>query len=388
MKTAGAVIIGGGVIGASIAYHLALKGLKEIVVIDKGSPLRSASPGSTSRATGGFRAQFGSHINIQLSLLSRTKLLQFKHETGIDPEFQQQGYLFLAQSVDELSRLREANELQRSCGLSEAGIISTDEIQKLNPHININGVIGGAFCPSDGFISPNAILKGYTTAAERLCVKFIYGCEANRFDCNNNKITSVNIGNEKISSGIFINAAGAWAGEAAKLTGINIPLKPLKRQVGKILQKDTLPSNLPMTIWVNNSFHFRMRDGHLILLMPCEPENKSPFDMTVEDSWLENVFDIAKEKIPALQNSSIDKTGSWAGLYEISPDEHIMLGRTSQLENFYLANGSSGHGVMHSPAIGQLLAEHIAGESTAIDITALSPERFNSGNLIPSIEFF
>lgn len=394
MKTAGAVIIGGGVIGASIAYHLAQKGFKDIVVVDKGSPLNSSSNeskgsiGSTGRATGGFRAQFGSQINIQLSLLSRKKLLTFKDETDIDPCFQQHGYLFLAQSQDELLRLKEANELQRSCGLTEAEMVSVDEIKKLNPHVNSDSVIGGTFCSSDGFISPLAILQGYTNVAIRHGVKFVYDSEVSALNVDSGRIVSAVVNNETISSDIFINGGGAWAGDVVKLAGIEIPLKPLKRQVCKIAEKDSLPSSLPMTIWIDNSFHFRMRDGHLILLMPCEPENTTPFDMTVEESWLNKVFNIGKEKIQALKNCNVDISGSWAGLYEMSPDEHVMLGLTEGLSNFYLANGSSGHGVMHSPAIGQLLAEHIAGEQTTIDISPLSPNRFADGNLLASIEFF
>ncbi len=384
MKTTGAVIIGGGVIGASIAYHLTLKGLNNISVIDKGSP----GSGSTGKATGGFRSQFGSEINIKLSLLSREKLFSFKDETGFDPLYSPCGYLFLAQTSAELSRLMQVNALQKSCGLSEAEVISTGDLQKLNPHINSEGVVGGSFCQSDGFISPIEILKGYTAAAESLGVKFLYNTEIIKITGKDGKILSAETGSEIYHSDIFINAAGAWAGEIAGLAGINIPVTPLKRQVCKITQKDVLPGNIPMTVWIDNSFHFRMRNNYLILLRPAEPENKESFNAEVEESWLEQTFNIGLSRIPALKNCSIDKSGSWAGLYEMSPDEHVLLGLAQGTENFYLANGSSGHGVMHSPAIGQLLAELVAVEKTSIDITCLSPNRFNEEKTISSIEFF
>src|SRR4030095_14802812 len=150
MKTADAVIIGGGVIGSSIAWHLSSKGMKEILVIDKGS---EAGSGSTGKATGGFRAQFGSEINIKLSMLSREKLLRFKDETGTDPGFQQNGYIFLAASENELALLKEANQLQKSCGLTEVELVSVEDIAKIIPHINTSGIIGGSLCKSDGFIS-------------------------------------------------------------------------------------------------------------------------------------------------------------------------------------------------------------------------------------------
>ncbi len=384
MKTADAVIVGGGVIGSSIAYHLALKGLKNIVVVDSGFP----GSGSTGKATGGFRAQFGSEINIKLSLLSRKKLLSFKDETGVDPVFYQNGYLFLAQSEDELLRLKEANHLQKSCGLDEAEIVSTDDIQKLNPHINLIGIIGGAFCWSDGFISPLEILKGYTKAAGSLGVNFLYGTEIIKLVSENNRIVSAVTLNETIQSDIFINAAGAWAGALAKLAGVDIPVKPLKRQVCRIQPKNILPANLPMTVWIDSSFHFRIRDEHLILLRPAEPELNKDFNTEIEESWLRETFSIGLGRIPALKNCSVDETNSWAGLYEMSPDEHILLGLAPGMDNFYLANGSSGHGVMHSPAVGQLLAELIADGKTSIDITSLSPNRFNEGKYIHSIEFF
>jgi sarcosine oxidase subunit beta len=384
MKTAGAVIIGGGVIGSGIAYHLALKGLKDIVVLDK---FTQPGLGSTGKATGGFRAQFGSEINVKLSLLAYQKLLSFKDETGVDPEFKQQGYLFMAQNEEEFSRLKKANALHKSCGVS-AQILLRDEIQKLNPHINYNGIIGGIYNLSDGFINPLRILEGYKQSAEKLGVEFLYNTEVKQLTVKNGKIISAITNNETIEAGIIINAAGAWAGETAKLAGIEIPLEPLKRQVCSLTEKNILPAELPMTVWIDNSFHFRIRGGRVILLLPCEPENKEAFDMQLEQGWLEKVFGIAGERIPVLKNCTVDKQNSWAGLYEMSPDEHIMLGLAPGMENFYLANGSSGHGVMHSPAIGQLLAELITDGSASTDISSLSPNRFNEGNEIKSIEFF
>lgn len=384
MKTADALIIGGGVIGASIAYHLAKKGFKKITVVDSGQ----FGSGSTGKATGGFRAQFGSEINVKLSLLSRKKLIAFNDETGSDPEFMQFGYLFLAQSDDELKRLRKANDIQKSAGLNEAEIVDLRTIEKLNPHVNLNGVTGGAFCKSDGFISPLQILKGYTDTAKKLCIEFLYETEVTCISSTGGKINSVKTNTGEFQADVLINAAGAWAGRLAQLAGVDLPVRPLKRQVCCIAESNILPSDLPMTIWIDNSFHFRMRNGKLILLMPSEPESREEFNAEVEDSWLGKVFEAAKTRIPALSNCSIDRLNSWAGLYEMSPDEHLILGKAPGFDNFYFANGSSGHGVMHSPAIGQLLAELISGEETAFDITSLSPNRFDKNKLIMSVPFF
>jgi sarcosine oxidase, subunit beta len=382
-----AVIIGGGVIGASIAYHFSVCGFKNIAVIDK-APASGLGEGSTARATGGFRAQFGSQINILLSLLSRKKLFEFKNETGIDPCFDQNGYLFLAQNEDELSRLKQANALQHKCGLTEAGIITPEEIYKLNPHINLSGITGGAFCQSDGFIKPLEILKGYTQAAIRNGVKFFYNTEVTGFEMNAGEIISAKTSQGDLNSGIFINAAGAWTANIAAFAGINIPVTPIKRQVAKISNKDLLPANLPMTIWVDNSFHFRIRDKHVILLMPAPPEDSNPFSTEPEPGWQNKVFEVAKNKIPVLCNAAIDHNNSWAGLYEMSPDEHVMLGKAPGFNNFYMACGSSGHGVMHSPALGELLAQMITGTKTTLDVSSLDPARFDNGEVIKQIHFF
>lgn len=384
MKSYDALIIGGGVIGASIAHHLAKKGLKKICVIDKGSP----ASGSTGKATGGYRAQFGSEINIRLSLLSKNKLISFKDETGVDPGYKPYGYLFAAQNDEEFTKLKMANSLQQSFGVDDAKLITAEDIKTLNPYIAHTSIIGGTFCQSDGFITPLNILKGYTEAAKRLGVEFIYSSEVTSINVKDGSIASVNTLNESYSAGVVINAAGAWAGRIGQLAGTDIPVKPLKRQVCRLAEENTIPENTPMTIWADNSFHFRMRDNHLILLMPSEPENNENFNTQPENKWLESVFTIANERLPATKNCHIDYSASWAGLYEISPDEHILLGLAPGFSNFYLANGSSGHGVMHSPAIGQLLSELILNEPLSIDISSLSPNRFNEGKSIKSIEFF
>jgi sarcosine oxidase subunit beta len=383
IRYADVIIIGAGVIGASIAYHLSLNGNKNILVIDS-SP--EAGKGSTCRATGGYRAQFGSKINVQLSLISRQKLIDFKYEHGIDPGYQPYGYLFLAGNSEEMTLLTLANSLQQSCGLRDAMLVTVNDIRKLNPHINPESIIGGSFCPSDGFIKPMNILQGYLNSAKNNGVDFLYNAKVTGINRSPSNIMSIDTSKGMIKSDVVVNAAGAWAAEIAALTGETLPIRKLKRQVCRIKEKNTLPESTPMTIWVDSSFHFRIRDEHLILLMPDEPENND--ELNVESSWLERVFTVGKQKIHALNNCSIDTAASWAGYYEVSQDEHLILGRAESLNNFYYANGSSGHGVMHSPAIGELLANIICGKTNEIDTNILSPKRFSSGKLIKQIHFF
>jgi sarcosine oxidase subunit beta len=388
MKTCDVLVVGSGVIGASAAYHLALSEIKNIIVIDKAA---APGQGSTGKATGGFRAQFGSGIGVKLSLLSRKKLLTFKEETGVDPGYLQYGYLFIAKSAGELERLRAAVKIQKESGLDDVREVDPDEIKELNPFVEHSGIIGGTFSPTDGFISPLNILKGYREAAERRGVTFGYSEELKGFKLSSaeKKITEVITTRNNYSAGCVINAAGAWAGEIGRLAGADIPVVPLKRQVACLKETNILPANLPMTIFTEDSFHFRMRDGALLLLLPSNNEITDPYDTTVEDGWLNKINEISRRLIPKIAACSIDKQNSWTGLYEMSPDEHALLGLAPNIENFYLANGSSGHGVMHSPAIGQLLAEIIIdGKAKTIDTRSLRPSRFMEGEPIDSIKFF
>jgi sarcosine oxidase subunit beta len=352
MQSAEVVIVGGGVIGASIAYHLARLGMRDIVVIDR-APEPGA--GSTSRATGGFRAQFSTEINVRLSLLSREKLLRFKDEIGADPGFAQHGYLFLARSEDALAQLRAAQAIQHACGLHDARMIDADEARAINPAVGDKAVIGGAFCPSDGFIRAMQILRGYIDAATRLGVRFVYGTE------------------ERPPSRIVVNAAGAWASQVC-----DVEVRPLRRQVAATVPTSVLPQSMPMTIWIDDGYHFRVREDRVLLLWPDHPPHG--FDATVEDAWIERVAAMTHERVPILRDMPIDRAACWAGLYEMTPDKHPIIGWID--ERMLVAAGASGHGVMHAPAIGELAAQMIAGEPTTIDVRSLRPSRFREGEAI------
>lgn len=338
------LIVGAGVTGASVAYHLAARGCTDILVIDRAD---APGGGSTSRATGGFRAQFGSEINVRLSLLSREKLLRFEDEIGVDPGYRPHGYLFLARNESTLAALRRAQAVQHACGLREAAMIGADEARKLNDAIHDDSLAGAAWCPTDGFLRPMAILEGYIAAATRLGVTFRFGTT------------------ERVDARIVVNAMGAWAGP---------PVVPLRRNVAATEPTDLLRDDMPMTIWVEDGYHLRVRDRQVLLLWPDDP----PLG---DDEWLSRVRAFTRERVPRIAELPIERT--WSGFYEMSPDHHAIVGRDPHHENVYLATGSSGHGVMHAPAIGQLLAEIILdGEATTLDARPLRPSRFEEGALV------
>jgi sarcosine oxidase, subunit beta len=375
METADVVIVGGGVVGASVAYHLALLGCTDVVVLDARAP----GEGSTGRATGGFRAQFGSEINVRLSLLAREKLLRFRDETGVDPGFQQVGYLFLAREQAELDVLLQAQGVQHAAGVHEARRVDADEARAINPAVQWE-IAGGTFCPTDGYIRPLEILRGYTEAARRLGVRFRYGAECTGLRMEGDAIRDVRTPAGEIAAGRVVNAAGAWAARVGEMAGVGIPVQPLRRQVALTQATDVLPPDMPMTIFTEDGFHLRVRDGRVLFAWPDAPQVEDPYDTTVDDGWIAEVQRRARERIPRLADAAVDRAGCWAGLYEQSPDHHVLLGAAPGVPNFYLANGNSGHGVMHSPAVGQLLAEIIVhGAARTLDAHPLRPGRFDDG---------
>jgi sarcosine oxidase, subunit beta len=382
MRSADVVVIGAGVVGASVAYHLAARGCADVVVLEANP---GPGQGSTGRATGGFRAQFGSEVNVRLSLLSCEKLRRFRDVLGVDPGYRPHGYLFLARRPSELDELLTAQGVQKAAGLDEARQIGTDEIRDLNPAVEAAGLVGGVFCPTDGFIRPLEILRGYSEGARRLGVRFVHGEQCTGLRVEGERITAVRTPQGEIGAGHVVNAAGAWAAAVAALAGVRLPVIPLRRQVAITHPTDLLPETMPMTIFVEDGFHLRVRDGRVLLLWPDEPELEDPFDTTFDESWLHDVLGRTHARIPCLAATRVDRAACWAGLYEMSPDKHAILGAAPGVENLYLANGSSGHGVMHSPALGHLLAEIILdGQASTLDVHTLRPSRFAEGEPNPA----
>ncbi|HEX3551198.1 MAG TPA: FAD-dependent oxidoreductase [Candidatus Elarobacter sp.] len=358
VSTAEIVVIGGGVIGASVAYHLAARGVHDVLVLDRGTVPGS---GSTGRATGGFRVQFASAIDVRLSLLAREALERFADETGGDAGFEPRGYLWIAENDAELRALHAALAVQRANGVTDASTVDAGAIAMLNPAVRREPVAGGTFCARDGFIRPLQILDGYRRAAERLGARFEYGIEAMGFEhARDGRIRAVTHATGTIATGAVVNAAGAWAAQVAAWAGVDVPVVAVPRFVTVTAPTDALPDAMPMTIYAGDGFHLRVRDGRVLLLMPGGDASRT-----------------ARVRVPVLADVEIDGDACWSGLYEMSPDGHAILGPSPGVPNLYLVNGSSGHGVMHAPALGRLLAEIIAdGAASSLDVRMLRPERF------------
>jgi len=355
--------------------------MRDIVVLDRGP---GPGSGSTSRATGGFRAQFHTPVNVRLSLLARSKLLSFLDDTGVDPGYDPAGYLWVASSSAEMEALRAAQAVQQAEGLAEAIELAPEEIARLNDAIALDEAVGATFCPTDGFIQPMEILRGYLAAAGRLGAKIEWNTRVVSLELDQRgQVRRIATARGALDAECVVNAAGAWAAEVAGLAGVDLPVTPLRRQVAVSEPCDSLSGRMPMTIFTHDGFHLRGRDGRAVLCWPTPGNPVDPFDTSVDDEWLHAVSAKAHRRVPALRSVEFPMSEAYAGLYEMSPDSHAILGAAPGCANMFLANGSSGHGVMHAPALGQLLAEMITGESPALDVVPLRPSRFAEGGENP-----
>ena len=369
------VIVGAGVVGASVAWHLARAGVRDVVVVDRAP---RAGLGSTGAATGGFRSQFASPINVRLSLLAREKLRRFAEEVGGNPGYAPVGYLWLASTTESLAALRTARRVQHEHGLAEAVEAGLDDVRRLQPAVNLEGVLGAAFCPTDGYIAPLGILEGYLAAAEREGVRIVWDDPVERLDLRaDGRIRAVVTRRGVLECDAVVDAAGAWAAGVARLAGCDVAIAPLRRQIAMTVPTGALPPDAPMTLWCEDGFHARPRDGRALLAFPAPGDPSDPWSVAVEPSWLREVARRKDARLPPLRAVPLDPAAAWAGLYEMTPDRHAILGVAPECDNLVLAGGSSGHGVMHAPATGQLVAELLTtGAFRTLDVRPLRPERF------------
>ena len=373
-KTADVVIIGGGIIGLSIAYSLALKNAGKIVLFEKGQ----LGEGSTSRCVGGIRTQFSTEINIRFSLESLKTFEQFKEQFGVDPEFRRIGYLFLGTSDWEIEAFKKNIELQRKFGIP-VEFLNSDEIGLRWPYLRTDDVPGGTFCAWDGYAGPSEILSGFVSGAKRAGVKIHEGIEVTGISTAKGKIQSVKIKNGEISTPLVVNAGGPYAASIGGMIGVEIPVKPLRRQIFVTAPFHLTDHPIPLTIDFHRGWYFRQEGDGLLLSGPLDVEPS--FNLNTEYEAMAEASENAMYRVPVLERARIAR--GWAGLYEISPDHHAILGRVPGVEGFILANGFSGHGFQHSPAAGKVISELIVdGEATTIDISPLSIERFEKGELM------
>jgi sarcosine oxidase subunit beta len=372
-KTAEIVIIGGGIIGTSIAYHLAQKKAKGIMLLEKGM----LGEGSTAKCAGGIRAQFSTEINIRFSLESFNTWNHFQEIMGGELDFKKVGYLFLATTEDEWAVFRSNSDLQHKFGIP-VELLSPQEIQHRWPYLRVDDLRGGTFCSWEGYAGPYEALSGFARGARRGGVKIFEETEVIQVLRNGNQVAGVRTRRGDISAPLVVNAAGPYAGEVGKMAEAEVPVQPFRRQLFFTGPFPHISDPIPLVIDFHRAWYFRREGAGLLLSGP--KDNVPSFNLNVDYDAMVEVAENSMYRVPIMEKAEIDR--GWAGSYEISPDNHAILGEFPGLKGFFLANGFSGHGFQHSPAVGRVMAEMILGEKPFIDTSCLSVERFARGELI------
>jgi sarcosine oxidase subunit beta len=363
------VVIGGGIIGSAVAFYLAKMGMTDVTVLERD---KFIGTGATAKCAGGIRAQFSSEINVRMSMLSEELLERFQDETGEEGIFDQCGYLFIVTTPEQEEVFRRNMAMQRSLGLP-VDWLAPDDIAELAPNVRLDDVIGGTFCLKDGIGDPHVFTHGYANAARRLGVQFELETEATGISVHGGSVSGVITNRGEISCRLVIDAAGPYSAEIGHMAGADVPVKPVKRQLSTTSPLSWLPHSFPMVVDITSGFYCHRESGGLLLGW-ADPDTPEGFDESLDPDYTDQIIMKAIDRIPILEEAGI--ASSWAGLYEVTPDHNAIIGYVGQPAGLVAATGFSGHGFMHGPAAGRLIAELITSGKTSMDISALSIERF------------
>jgi sarcosine oxidase subunit beta len=317
-----------------------------------------------------------------MSLYAIPFYANFERELGHPAGYRPQGYLFVATSAAHMDYLRANYERQVALGLKSVRLLPAAEIQKDYPQLRSDDIVGGSFCSTDGFVDPYSAMTGFMQCAIDKGARMIKNAEVIAIERDQQGVSAVVTAKETISTRTIVNAAGAWAAPVARMAGIELPVEPLRRMLVPTEPFDDFPHTAPMIIDMSTGFHFRP-EGRGFLLAWNDPEEVPGYKTDFDAAFVEKILVRAADRVPIFENLAVNPKRAWAGLYEMTPDHHPILGAVKEVPGFYLANGFSGHGVMHAPATGKILADLILNGSTdLIDASILSFERFAAGNLI------
>ena len=379
MHTAEVVIIGGGIVGSSIAFHLTAAGCKDVLVIERET---AQGKGSTGKSMGGVRAQFSTPVNIQMSLYSIPFYASFDERLGFPVDYRPQGYLFCATHEKHLAYLRTNYEKQVAMGLKDVRLISGDEIRSMFPQLRSDDIVGGSFCSTDGFVDPYSAMIGFMSWAADHGARLWKNTHMTAIHRDAQGITAVETSRGPVSTRKVVNAAGAWAKQVGAMAGVDLPVEPLRRMLVPTEPFSEFPHSAPMIIDMSNGFHFRP-EALGFLLAWNDPEETPGYKTDFDPAFIEKILTRAADRVPAFENLAVNPKRAWAGLYEMTPDHHPILGEATGTPGFFLANGFSGHGVMHAPATGKILSDLIlTGKTDLIDAALVTLSRFAEGRTI------
>lgn len=372
-EVAEVVIIGGGIMGASIAFHLAEEGVKDIVLIER----NELGSGSSAKPLGGVRATFSDPGNIILGQRSLDAYenfeSKFKTKIGLD----QVGYLFLCRTDSEVSALEQSMAVQKELGCKNE-FVSSAKIGELNPFINTNAILAGSFSPRDGFAQPSLVVDAYVKAAQALGVTVCTETEVLAIDKSGNEISALHTNRGSVKTNNIVLTAGAWSTKIAQLLGEDLPIEPVRRQIGFTPQLDQPHPRIPFTLDLGSTLYFHNHRNGLVLGISNEDEVPG-FGREFSYEWI-TAWNAAAEIIaPSLANPVLE--AGWAGLYENTPDHNAMIGKSKTTSGFYYATGFSGHGFLQGPAVGEYIRDLYLDRETFLGQDTFSAERFQSAEV-------
>ena len=354
-ESADVVVVGGGAIGAATAFHLARLGISDVVLLERDA----LSSGSTSKAAGGIRTQFADELNVRIALRSLEEFERFEELTGAEISFRQSGYLFLLDREEDAVSFRAALEVQHALGVPSRDL-SPAEAAELVPQLETSDLVAATFCARDGYATPEAVVQGYASASG---ARVRQGCALTGVEVRSGRIAGVETTAGPIATGAVVCTAGIWSREVAALAGVDLPVEGEPRRMWFTPEDGGLPDPLPLTIDFSTGFYVH-REGPGLAFGGREQE-------------LEQLAAHLEKRLPALTELPIRST--WWGYYDVSPDWNAIVGEAESPARFLYATGFSGHGFQQAPAVGEHLAELIAGKSQTLDLSAFALERFARG---------
>jgi sarcosine oxidase subunit beta len=362
------VVIGGGVIGTSIAFHLAEAGVPEVLLLERGE----LGSGSTCRAAGGVRAQFSDELNIALGARSLAAFTRFGERPGQEIDLHQVGYLFLLSTPEDVAAFERDVALQNELGV-DSRMIDVGEARRLSPLIATDGLLAAAFSPDDGHCTPESVVLGYASAARRLGATLRTGTTVLDIETRADRATAVVTDQGTVATGAVVCAAGAWSAAVGAMAGVDLPVTPVRRQVMFTAPMPGLPSAVPFTIDFATSFYFH-REGRGLMFGMSDPAQEPGFHLDYSDAWLPRVAAAIEARAPGLLDVGLSP--GWAGLYEVTPDHNALIGRARSPSNLFYATGFSGHGFLQAPAVGEVIRDLYLDRDPFVDVRPLSAQRF------------
>jgi sarcosine oxidase subunit beta len=367
--------------GASVAYHLAQRGGVSVTLLERAEQF---GLGSTGLCAGGIRHQFSTEVNVRLSIESINMMEHFLEEIGQEIGLNQVGYLFLLDNEQDMARFEANVALQNKLGVGSR-VLPVDEIQRRVPLLDLEGIVGGTFYERDGLADPNSIVQGYINKARQLGrspgaapINLLNSIAVTGVRTANGQVQGVVTNEGEIATETIVITAGAWSGQIGQMIDIDIPIQPVRRQIAVTTPLPELPPDFPFVLFFGQSLYFHLESGQSILTGMSNKDEPVSFNLDIDHNWTETHLMAAMDRFPLLEKAGL--LSEWAGPYEVTPDEQAILGKLPGLVGAVIAAGFSGHGFMHGPIVGKLMAEEILdGQAHTVNIDDLRYDRFTLG---------